>query len=184
MAPPSPLSESPDSFRLRFDLRLRALHRPVWIFNHRVLDRLQGQSLNGASFTWVEELHGRDGRQNRQRCFQWCSHPRVLVERSPTHKYQTTTGFQRPTDVSKCDHGITEKHHAKAGESCVLNPTCGNKDQRPRATRSISACTICSTKRGRFSSSHDFSIGRSVSRTTSSSVGSCFFTVSVSAGVP
>jgi hypothetical protein len=31
---------------------------------------------------------------------------------------------------------------------------------------------------GKFSSSHDFSIGRSVSRTTSSSVGSCFLAVS------
>jgi len=34
-------------------------------------------------------------------------------------------------------------------------------------------------ERGKFSSSHDFSMGRSASRTTSSSVGSCFFTVSV-----
>ena len=33
---------------------------------------------------------------------------------------------------------------------------------------------------GRFSSNHDFSMGRSVSRTTSSSVGSCFFAISVS----
>jgi hypothetical protein len=39
--------------------------------------------------------------------------------------------------------------------------------QRPRITRSISACTIRSTTRGKFSSSHDFSMGRSVSRTTS-----------------
>ena len=46
-------------------------------------------------------------------------------------------------------------------------------------TRSISAWTIRSTTPGKFSSSHDFSMGRSVSRTTSSSVGSCFFTVSV-----
>ena len=51
--------------------------------------------------------------------------------------------------------------------------------QRPRVTRSISASTIRSTTRGKFSSSHDFSMGRSASRTTSSSVDSCFFTVSV-----
>jgi hypothetical protein len=38
--------------------------------------------------------------------------------------------------------------------------------QRLRVTRSISACTIPSTTRGKFSSSHDFSMGRSVSRTT------------------
>jgi hypothetical protein len=53
---------------------------------------------------------------------------------------------------------------------------CG---QRPRVISSISACTIPSTTRGKFSSSHDFSMGRSVSPTTSSSVGSCFLTVSV-----
>ena len=40
-----------------------------------------------------------------------------------------------------------------------------------RVTRSISASTIRSTTRGKFSSNHDFSMGRSASRTTSSSVG-------------
>ena len=37
----------------------------------------------------------------------------------PTNKYQTTTGFQRLTDVGKRSHRIAEKHHAEAGESCV-----------------------------------------------------------------
>src|SRR3954447_25359914 len=41
---------------------------------------------------------------------------------------------------------------------------------RPRETRSISALTIRSTKPGRLSSSQDFSIGRSISLTRSSSV--------------
>src|SRR5476649_568463 len=42
--------------------------------------------------------------------------------------------------------------------------------QRPRETRSISAFTIRSTSPGRLSSSQDFSIGRSISLTRSSSV--------------
>src|SRR5512138_396973 len=42
--------------------------------------------------------------------------------------------------------------------------------QRPRETRSISALTMRSTKPGRLSSSQDFSIGRSISLTRSSSV--------------
>jgi hypothetical protein len=58
----------------------------------------------------------------------------------------------------------------RPGNNCY--PSLG--DWRPRATRSISDCTIRSTKLGKFSSSHDFSVGRSVSRTTSSRVGSCF----------
>src|SRR5437588_9989539 len=41
---------------------------------------------------------------------------------------------------------------------------------RPRETRSISAFTIRSTRPGRLSSSQDFSIGRSISLTRSSSV--------------
>src|SRR5665213_1144391 len=43
-------------------------------------------------------------------------------------------------------------------------------DYRPRETRSISALTIRSTRLGRLSSSQDFSIGRSISLTRSSSV--------------
>src|SRR3954447_3207419 len=42
--------------------------------------------------------------------------------------------------------------------------------QRPRETRSISALTIRSTSPGKLSSSQDFSIGRSISLTRSSSV--------------
>src|ERR1700738_5208350 len=42
--------------------------------------------------------------------------------------------------------------------------------QRPRETRSISALTMRSTNPGRLSSSQDFSIGRSISLTRSSSV--------------
>src|SRR5476649_2772743 len=42
--------------------------------------------------------------------------------------------------------------------------------QRPRETRSISALTMRSTSPGRLSSSQDFSIGRSISLTRSSSV--------------
>src|SRR5580704_16192020 len=45
-----------------------------------------------------------------------------------------------------------------------------NAGQRPRETRSISALTIRSTSPGRLSSSQDFSIGRSISLTRSSSV--------------
>src|SRR5919199_2128129 len=45
-----------------------------------------------------------------------------------------------------------------------------NGRQRPRETRSISDFTIRSTKAGRLSSSQDFSIGRSISLTRSSSV--------------
>src|ERR1700742_499438 len=41
---------------------------------------------------------------------------------------------------------------------------------RPRETRSISALTMRSTSPGRLSSSQDFSIGRSISLTRSSSV--------------
>src|SRR5437762_9663488 len=41
---------------------------------------------------------------------------------------------------------------------------------RPRETRSISAFTMRSTSPGRLSSSQDFSIGRSISLTRSSSV--------------
>src|SRR3954469_6863905 len=44
------------------------------------------------------------------------------------------------------------------------------KFYRPRETRSISALTMRSTKPGRLSSSQDFSIGRSISLTRSSSV--------------
>jgi len=54
-----------------------------------------------------------------------------------------------------------------------------NRSQRRRIARSISARTICSTTPGRLSSSQDLSIGRSVSRTKSSSGDSCFFTLSV-----
>src|SRR5664279_2316945 len=46
----------------------------------------------------------------------------------------------------------------------------GPLGQRPRETRSISALTIRSTSPGRLSSSQDFSIGRSISLTRSSSV--------------
>src|ERR1700692_4261123 len=46
----------------------------------------------------------------------------------------------------------------------------GLADYRPRETRSISALTIRSTSPGRLSSSQDFSIGRSISLTRSSSV--------------
>src|ERR1700728_1730564 len=42
--------------------------------------------------------------------------------------------------------------------------------QRPRETRSISALTMRSTSPGKLSSSQDFSIGRSISLTRSSSV--------------
>src|SRR3981189_169868 len=45
-----------------------------------------------------------------------------------------------------------------------------NEGYRPRETRSISALTMRSTNPGRLSSSQDFSIGRSISLTRSSSV--------------
>src|SRR4029079_5148295 len=47
---------------------------------------------------------------------------------------------------------------------------CGENYGLPRETRSISARTMRSTIPGRLSSSHDLSIGRSISRTRSSSV--------------
>src|SRR6202048_2027385 len=49
-------------------------------------------------------------------------------------------------------------------------PAIGQSDYRPRETRSISALTMRSTNPGRLSSSQDFSIGRSISLTRSSSV--------------
>src|SRR6202008_1902603 len=49
-----------------------------------------------------------------------------------------------------------------------LKTLCGA--YRPRETRSISALTMRSTNPGRLSSSQDFSIGRSISLTRSSSV--------------
>src|SRR6516225_12414360 len=46
----------------------------------------------------------------------------------------------------------------------------GQRRQRPRETRSISALTMRSTNPGRLSSSQDFSIGLSISLTRSSRV--------------
>src|ERR1700742_4170531 len=53
-------------------------------------------------------------------------------------------------------------------ETEIGGPGAGN--QRPRETRSISAFTMRSTRPGRLSSRQDFSIGRSISLTRSSSV--------------
>src|ERR1700692_3520934 len=55
----------------------------------------------------------------------------------------------------------------KQGRASVKYGLAG---QRPRETRSISALTIRSTNPGKLSSSQDFSIGRSISLTRSSSV--------------
>lgn len=74
--------------------------------------------------------------------------------------------------------GLVPGHNGK--QRAFAARVAAQSDWRPRATRSISDCTIRSTKLGKFSSNHDFSMGRSVSRTTSSSVGSCFFTVCAS----
>ena len=86
-----------------------------------------------------------------------------------------------PSTASHVMSGTLRRAGPSSSRNCMpeLRQLGENGSQRPRVIRSTSACTIRSTTRGKFSSSHDFSMGRSVSRTTSSSVCSCFFTVSV-----
>src|ERR1700688_691796 len=65
--------------------------------------------------------------------------------------------------------GSSDRADVMAESGPSIGPA-GLARYRPRETRSISALTMRSTRPGKLSSSQDFSIGRSISLTRSSSV--------------
>src|SRR6202163_4057366 len=67
-------------------------------------------------------------------------------------------------------HDRIRRKQDKADVVAESGPAIGPALYRPRETRSISALTMRSTSPGKLSSSQDFSIGRSISLTRSSSV--------------